>query len=77
MAKDLKELFHVETGFFYLMKSGRHYKIGRTKSLGRRGSELAVKIPVPPKTIHNIETDGAVGVEAYWHKRFDDKRGGR
>lgn len=60
----------VTTGFVYLMKSGRHYKIGRTSSIGRRGSELAIKIPVPPKTIQSIETDDPVGVEAYWHRRL-------
>lgn len=53
------------TGFVYLMKSGRHYKIGRTNCLGRREWELGIKIPIPPKTIHCIETDDPVGVEDY------------
>jgi hypothetical protein len=65
----------IATGFVYLMKSGRHYKIGRTNAIGRRERELATKIPVPPKTIHSIETLDPVGVEVYWHKRFAEKRG--
>jgi hypothetical protein len=65
----------VLTGFVYLMQSGRHYKIGHTNCVGRRERELKIQIPVPPKTIHRIETDDPVGVEAYWHKRFSDKRG--
>jgi Meiotically up-regulated gene 113 len=63
------------TGFVYLMKSGRHFKIGRTVSIGRRERELKIQIPVPPQTIHSIETDDPIGVEAYWHKRFQEKRG--
>ncbi len=65
----------VQTGFVYLMRSGRHHKIGRTISVGSRERQLAIKIPVPPTTIHSIETDDPSGVEAYWHKRFAEKRG--
>jgi hypothetical protein len=42
----------VPTGYVYLMKSGRHFKIGRTNSVGRRGRELGIKIPIPPSTLH-------------------------
>ena len=63
----------IPTELVYPMKSGRHYKIGRTNSVGRRRSELAIKIPVPPTTVRSIETDDPIGVEAYWHKRFPEQ----
>jgi hypothetical protein len=72
---DLRRASKLVTGFVYLMKSGRHYKIGRTVSVGSRERQLAVKIPVPPTTVNSIETDDPCGVEAYWHKRFAEKRG--
>ena len=71
--KDGSKTFSV--GYVYLMKSGRHFKIGRTNSLSRRDRELSITIPVPPTTIHSIETDDPSGVEAYWHRRFAEKRG--
>jgi len=63
-----------ELGFVYLMKSGRHYKIGRSVSVGARERQLTIQLPDRASTIHSIATDDPVGIEAYWHKRFESKR---
>jgi hypothetical protein len=64
----------VETGFVYLAKSGRFYKIGKTNAAGRREYELGLQLPEKPVQIHLIKTDDPSGIEAYWHNRFRHKR---
>lgn len=62
-------------GYVYLTKFDRNrYKIGRTNDPLRRRREVKTDIPYPTDAVHEIATDDPVGIEAYWHKRFADKR---
>jgi hypothetical protein len=63
-----------EIGFVYLLKSGRHFKVGRTNSAGRRERELSIQLPERAEQVHVIETDNPVGIERYWHQRFAARR---
>jgi hypothetical protein len=60
--------------YIYLIKSGRYHKIGRSNSVGRREYELTIQLPEKATTVHTITTDDPIGIEAYWHKRYESKR---
>jgi hypothetical protein len=64
-----------QDGYVYMIKSGRHYKIGYTNDFHRRGKEIAIELPERAATIHIISTDDPSGIEAYWHNRFKSRRG--
>lgn len=63
-----------EIGHVYLLKHDKAYKIGRSADASRRYKEIRTQMPYKTQEIHVIETDDPVGIEAYWHNRFKDKR---
>jgi Meiotically Up-regulated Gene 113 (MUG113) protein len=61
-------------GAVYLLRHGQSYKIGCSKKVQRRIVRLQQALPATAKLVQLINTDDPRGIEAYWHRRFAEKR---
>lgn len=69
-----KSLNSYTDGWVYLLKSGTHFKVGRSDELEKRIKQISIALPDKVELIHAIKTDDPSGIEAYWHRRFAAQR---
>lgn len=61
-------------GVVYLLKSGGHFKIGKSFNVKKRVGQLKIQLPEPVEVVHVIHAAHALEAEAQWHRRFASRR---
>ena len=62
------------SGYIYLFRVDKYYKIGLSGQPGRRYSSIATSVPFPVERVHQFRCWYVSDVEAALHQRFKDKR---
>lgn len=63
-----------KTGHIYLLSGGGYYKIGKSKNVVTRTSQIMEKLPFKAEVVCTIQSDDMNATESDLHKRFADKR---
>jgi len=63
-----------DEGYIYLLKSGEYYKIGKTKYLDKRVTQLGVALPDPCVLIYAFKAKSRSRSEEDLHRRFNAAR---
>lgn len=61
-------------GVVYLLRMGKHHKIGKTTNIERRYSQLKIQLPEKSILVHEIKTNNIDWLERHWHNVFREKR---
>ncbi len=72
--QEQRQISSRQDGYVYLLKSGKHYKIGKSDDIEKRIKSIVVSLPEKAELVHTIRTDDPSGIERYWHQRFAEDR---
>lgn len=62
------------TGYVYLLKSGDHYKIGKSKNVDQRVTQISPRTPLPVELLHSIGSNDMSWLEAQLHSKYAQYR---
>lgn len=61
-------------GVVYLLKSGEHFKIGKSISFDKRLEQIKLQLPQRVEVVHVIRAAHVSQAESHWHRRFASLR---